>query len=304
MDTLRLEFIHPDGRTIYAARLNVKGYQGPAAPAALAASGAVRLSETAQNVEVQTAGTRLVLDKRTGQIASWRAGDRDVVLAGPILDLGESIPGAAPRPGGRGTPPPPPITSAPQYRNSGVTARMDGANARIEVTSDVYLAGSDELKGQLNYTLVVSPDAQADLAWKLSWKAADANPREAGLKFLLPAAADRMSWFADSFWTETPADHIGNPHGSITSKDATFGSSRRDIHWVSLSGTGSNALVALTDGKPLHTHASADANGTMLFLSSAIASTGRDVTGDAISLTQATPLTGGFRLRVASGSAK
>ena len=38
MDTLRLEFIHPDGRSVYAARLHVKGYQGPAAPAALAAS--------------------------------------------------------------------------------------------------------------------------------------------------------------------------------------------------------------------------------------------------------------------------
>jgi beta-galactosidase/beta-glucuronidase len=307
MDTLRLEFIHPDGRSIYAARLSVKGYQGPAAPAAMAASGPLRLSETAQNVEVQTAGTRLLLDKRTGQIASWRAGDQDVVLAGPILNLGELIPGPAAggRAGGRGTPPPPTIisTQAPQYRNSAVTARMDGANARIEVTSDVYLAGSDELKGQLNYTLVVSPDAQADVSWKLTWKAADATAREAGLKFLLPAAADRMSWFADSFWTETPPDHIGNPHGSITSKDATFGSSRRDIHWVSLSG-GSNALVALSAGKPLHTHASADANGTMLFLSSAIASTGRDVTGDAIGLTQATPLTGAFRLRVASGSAK
>ena len=35
MDTLRLEFIHPDGRSVYAARLRVKGYQGPAAPAAM-----------------------------------------------------------------------------------------------------------------------------------------------------------------------------------------------------------------------------------------------------------------------------
>jgi hypothetical protein len=40
----------------------------------------------------------------------------------------------------------------------------------------------------------------------------------------------------------------------------------------------------------------------MLFLSSGIASTGRDVTGDDIRLTQATPLTGGFRLRAAAGS--
>jgi beta-galactosidase len=305
MDTLRLEFIHPDGRSVYTARLHVKGYQGPPAPAALAAAGPVRLSETGQNVVVETAGTRLVIDKSTGQIASWRAGARDIVLAGPILNLGESIPGAAPRPGGRGTPPPPTITSAqaPQYRNPVVTAKMDGANARIDVAAGVYLAGSDELKGQLNYALVIGPDAQADLSWNLSWKAADAIAREAGLKFLLPAATDRMTWFADSFWTETPADHIGNPHGSITSKDATFNSSRRDIHWVALSGAGNNGLVALSAEKPLHTHAAAGDNGTMLSLSSAIASTGRDVTGDSIRLTQGTPLTGGFRLRAAAGSA-
>ena len=307
MDTLRLEFIHPDGRSVYAARLRVKGYAGPAAPAALAASGPVRLSETGQSVVVETAGTRLVLDKGTGQIASWRAGDRDIVLGGPILNLGESIPvpGGRGGGGGRGTPPPPPLSStqAPQYRNPVVTARMDGANARLEVTSGVYLAGSDELKGQLTYTLEISPDAQADLSWKLSWKAADATAREAGLKFPLPAATNRMSWFSDSLWTETPPDHIGNPHGSVSSKDAAFSSTRRDVHWVSLSGAGGNSLVALAGGSPLHAHAAAGDNGAMLFLSSGIAAA-RDTTGDTMILTQATPLTGGFRLRVAAGSVK
>jgi len=193
-------------------------------------------------------------------------------------------------------------TQAPQYRNPVVTARMDGANARIEVTSDVYLSGSDELKAQLGYTLNIGPDAQADLSWKLTWKAAEAGAREAGLKFLLPAGSDGMSWSSDGLWTEYPAGHIGSPQGSITSKDASFGSSRRDIRWISLSGAGASGLVALAAGSPLHTHAAAESNGTMLFLSSGIASTGRDVTGDDIRLSQATPLTGGFRLRVAGGN--
>ena len=303
MNTLRLEFIHPDGRSVYAARLRVKGYQGPPAPAALAAAGPVRLSETEQTVEVQAAGTRLVFDKRTGQIASWRSGDQDIVLGGPILNFGEMISGAAGRVGlgGRNRSPAPiSSTQAPQYRNPAVTARMDGANARLEVTADVYLAGSDELKGQLNYTLTIGPDAQADVSWKLSWKAADAGAREAGLKFLLPVAADRMSWSSDSLWTENPADHIGSTQGSITRKDANFSSSRRDVQWTSLAGAGNHSLVALAAGNPLHTHASADDKGVMLFLSSGIASTGIDVTGDEILLTPATPLVGGFRLRVAA----
>jgi hypothetical protein len=259
--------------------------------------------ETRQNFEVRAAGTRLVLDKRTGQIASWRVGDTDVVLGGPILNLGESIPGSdRVGPGGRRAPAAISSTQPPECRNPVVSARLEGAGVRLEVTSDVYLAGSDELKARLNYTLAIGPDAQADLSWTLNWKAADATAREAGLKFQLPAANDRMSWFSDGFWTEYPAGHIGSPQGSITSKDTTFSSSRRDIHWMSLSGAGAYGLVALAAGTPLHTHAAAGDNGITMFLSSGIASTGRDVTGDDIRLTQATPLKGAFRLRVSAGS--
>jgi hypothetical protein len=305
MDTLRIEFIHPDGRSIYAARLRVKGYEGPAAPAPVAADGPFRLTETDQNVTVQTAGTQLVLDKRTGQIASWRAGGQDIVLGGPILNLGESISGAAPRGGGggRGAAAAAPVSSAPQFRNPVVKAKRDGDNADLEVTTDIYLAGSEEPKAQLTYTLTINSDAQVYLSWNLAWKAAAASAREAGLKFLLPAAADHMSWSCDGLWTESPAGHIMSPKGSITSKDAGFNSSRRDMRWVSLTGADNLGLVALAAGKPLHTHARADSNGITLFLSSGIASTGRDVTGDDIRLAQGAPLTGAFRLRVASSAA-
>jgi len=192
----------------------------------------------------------------------------------------------------------------PQFRNPAVTARMDGAHARIDVTAEVYLVGSTQPNAQLDYNLDIGPDAQADVAWKLTWKAADAAAREAGLKFLVPAAADRMSWFSDSLWTEYPAGHIGSPQGSITSKDGTFASARRDIHWMSLSGAGYDGLAALATGGPLRTHSGVTRDGIMLFLSSGVASTGRDVTGDEIRLTQATPLAGGFRLRVVAGSGK
>jgi beta-galactosidase len=307
MDTLRVEFIHPDGRSIYAARLKVKGYAGPAAPAALAAAGSVRLTQTDQNVIVQTAGTQLTLDKHTGQITGWRAGDQDVIIGGPVLNLGESLP-ASSAPGGGGArgrgPTPVSSNQPPQYRNIAVTATMDGASAdaKVSVTADVYLAGSEELKGQLTYTLDISPDAQADVTWNLAWKAADATARESGLRFLLPSATNRMSWLSEGLFTEYPADHIANPQGSIACADSAFSSSRRDIHWLNLSGPGNNSLVALAAGKPLHVHGRVDANGVVLFLSSGIASTGRDVTGDDIRLTKTAPLTGGFRLRVAANA--
>jgi beta-galactosidase len=311
MDTLRLEFIHPDGRSVYVTRLHTKGYQGPAAPAALAAAGAVRLADTDAEVRVQTAGTQLVLDKRTAQITSWRAGDQDVVIGGPILNLGEAVGGgragrggrAGGGGGGRGRGAAQ-VSSAqpPQLRNPVVTAKMDGAMAKIAVTADVYLAGSDELKGQLTYTLDVGADAQAAFAWNLAWKAADASAWEAGIKFLLPATADQMSWYRDANWAEYSPDHIGQPQGSVTSKDISFRSSKRDLHWMALSGSGNYSLVALSSGTPLHARGQVETNGTMLFLSSAIAPpqdlSTNAVPGYEIRLTQATPLSGGFGLRI------
>ena len=303
MDTLRLEFIHADGRSVYSARLRARDYPGPAAPAALTATGPVRLSETDQNFAVDSAGTQLILDKRTGQITSWRAGGQDLVLGGPVLNLGGVSPVAAGRRGGRGRGAAPGANAQPpQYRNVVVTANLDGANAKLVVAADIYLAGSDELMGQFTCTLDIRPDAQADVTWNLAWKAADATTHEAGLKLLLPAAADRMTWYYESRWTEYPAGHIASPNGSVTSKDAAFRASRNDLHWTSFSGAGSYSVVALGLDKPLHTHQQADNNGVTLFLNSAVGPAAMFEAGQDIRLTQAAPLTGAFRLRVASSA--
>jgi hypothetical protein len=68
---------------------------------------------------------------------------------------------------------------------------------------------------------------------------------------------------------------------------------------MSLSGAGNYGVVALANGRPLHLHGRVENNNFTLFLSSAAASNG-DTPGDDIRLTQATPLAGGFRLRVAA----
>jgi hypothetical protein len=313
MDTLRLEFIHPDGRSVYATTLRAPAYQPPAAPAALASAGPVRLSEAGAVVVVETAGTRLELNKQTGQIISWRAGGQDdilqdVVIGGPILNLGEGELGATPARGGggrgRGGAGPISNNQPPRLTNAVVAARMDRAVARISVTADVYLAGSDELKGQLHYTFDIGADAQADVAWNLDWKAANATALEAGLKFLLPSATDRMTWLSENIWTEYPPDHIGNPSASAMRQDLSFRSSKRNVYWMELSGGGKYSLVALRAGKPLHGRGRADAGGTTLFLSSALGVASgygaNAVPGYDIRLTPETPVGGAFRLRVAA----
>ena len=311
MDTLRLEFIHRDGRSIYVARLHTPDYQFPVAPSALLAKGPVNLSETEDNVLVEAAGTKLTVDKRTGQINSWRAGGHELLISGPILNLGEGLGGGKSSGrkgqgsiGRRSGPPAISSSQPPRLTNAIVTAKMDGAVAKISVTADVYLAGSKELKGQLTYNFDIGTDAQAKVTWNFTWRANNASAAETGLKFLLPGSTDTMSWFRDSWWTEYPADHIGKPEGTVTSKDISFRSSKRDMHWVSLSGAGAYSLVALrSDNKPLAARCREDANGTTLFLTSAIAGPAGELSRSSVPdpmiiLTPGSSIGGAFQLRI------
>lgn len=306
MDTLRIEFIHQDGRCVYSSTLRTPAYQSPTAPQALPSAGPVLLSETGPSVVVETAGTRLQFNKQTGRILSWRAGDQELVIGGPILNLGEGLWGGAPplrEGGGRRGSAPISNSQPPKLTNAVVTAKMDGAVARISVSADVYLAGSDDLKGQLHYTLAVGADAHTDIAWNLAWKGTNATALEAGLKFLLPPAMDQMSWLSENRWTEYPPDHIGNPAGSTTSNDLSFRSSKRNVHWITLSGSGKFCLVALHTDQPLHARGRVDANGTLLFLSSAIGVSSdysaNALPGYAIHLTSGNSVGGAFGLRIA-----
>ena len=308
-DTLRLEFIHPDGRSVYVTTLHPTAYQPPAPPPALASTDPVALNDDGHNIIVDTPATRFQVIKETGEIFSWWAGGQEILIGGPVLNLGEGMLAPAGRGGGggggrgRGAGP---VTSSqpPRLANAVVTGAMDGARAKISVTTDVYLSGSDELKGQLRYTFDIGADSQMDVAWKLDWKATNTTALEAGLKFLLPSDMNKMTWLSENLWTEYPADHIGNPSGSAASTDLSFRSSKRNVHWMTLSGAGKSCLVALRSGdKPLHTRGRVDADGTTLFLNSALGVASgygaNAVPGYDIRLTPGTPLEGAFRLRVA-----
>ncbi len=301
MDTLRLEFIHPDGRSVYSANLRTPDYQPPQAPAALKGQNAPQLTQTADEIAITGAST-LRFDRKTGQIKSWTAGQETLLIGGPILNLGEEL---VPGQGVRGRVTALQSPKPPELRNVVMSANMNGATAHVAATADVYLTNSPELKGQLTYSFDIAADAQADFTWKLAWKAADATAYEAGIKFLLPAGMNRLAWSSENQWTDYPADHIGNTFGTTTSKDISFRSSKRDIHWVALSGAGNDSLVALSTGdpkQPIHARGLAATDGTLLFLTSAIAIpsdfSSNLFPGYDIRLTQAAPLGSAFRLRL------
>jgi hypothetical protein len=114
---------------------------------------------------------------------------------------------------------------------------------------------------------------------------------------------NRMSWLSENLWTEYPPGHIGNPTGSATSDDLSFRSSKRDVHWLTLSGAGKYSLVALRADKPLEARCRVETNGTLLFLSSAIGIPSgfgsNALPGYDIRLAPGAPVGGAFSLRIA-----
>jgi len=299
MDTLRIEFIHPDGRSIYAARLRVKGFEPPPPPP-LSRGGDVTYLEKDQQLLVSTAGTVLNIDERSGMIQSWGIGGQPVVVGGPILNLGEAR-----------------VTHGehdardfifsdqpPLLRNAVVSAKSEGDSVDVSIRCDVLMAGDSQPRGEFSYSLVVHPDAEADLAWSLKWTARAANAWELGIKLPLLARLDQMSWSRHGLWTEYPPDYIGQADGSVNADDISFASTKRDTRWVSMTGGGSFGLAALAGDQPLHVRAHHNGEQTMLFLSSAIAPP-HDFSlnllpWDEIHLAAGRTFTGGCRLRIIS----
>jgi len=303
MDTLRLEFFHPDGRSVYSANLRTPDYQHPQAPAALKGQNAPQLTQTDDEITITGAST-LTFDKkiRADQVLDRRQGNPGHRRPHPQPRRGTRA-----RQGVRGRVTALQSPKPPELRNVVMSAQMNGATAHVAATADVYLSNSPELLGQLSYSFDIAADAQADFSWKLAWKAADATAYEAGIKFLLPAGINRLAWSSENQWTDYPPDHIGNTFGTTTSKEISFRSSKRDIHWVALSGAGNDSLVALSTGdpkQPIHARGLATADGTLLFLTSAIAIpadfSSNLFPGYDIRLTPATPLGSAFRLRLAA----
>ncbi|MGD0768241.1 MAG: glycoside hydrolase family 2 TIM barrel-domain containing protein [Tepidisphaeraceae bacterium] len=300
MDTLRIEFIHPDGRSIYAARLRVKGFQPPAPPS-LAAGSPVTFQEKDHHLQITTAASLLVLDEQTGAIQSWGPADHPVLVGGPVLNLGEArvthgehdardfIASRQP----------------PLLKDAVVSTKSSGDSVEVSVTSNVLMAGDSQPRGQFTYTLLVHPDAQADLAWSLKWTARRANAWELGIKLPLSSALDRMTWSRQGLWTEYPPGYIGQADGSVKADDVSFACTKRDARWVSMTGSGVFGLAALAGDQPLHVRAHHGKDQTVLFLSSFISppydfSTSL-LSSDEIHLLPGRTFTGGCRLRLTSG---
>ncbi len=261
MKVLRLEFNHPGGSPVIAYNLAVDGAALPAAPAALASGGALTTQDGPDTLTVRNSVQQIAFNKRSGTLQSWQVNGQNRLLGGPTLNLGE-----AKKANGdddiyhAGQPP---VTE-----NAAVTA-TPGADGtlHVAVTSTVLSGAGGSTLGTLATAYDITPNAEMTVRWTLNWTAPDINLWEEGLKFAVPAGMTRMAWQRDSFFTDYPTGHLGEPSGTAQAGSVLFRSSKRGLHWLTLSGSTGAGLALLATDAPLIGRGGTTPDGTILFAS-------------------------------------
>jgi len=270
MDTLRLEFFHPDGRSVYSTRIHLQGAQAlPAAPDAADQPLAVTLdaNDDTTSALVGSTGSGLTIDNHTGTIRSWKSGAFTMLKGGPTLNLGEHRANH----GDHGASNFIESKESPRLGSVAVSSSMEGPNAVIIVKGLVTLAEQRDPVGRLTTIYTVLPNGDVAVKWALAWAATSANLWELGLKLPVSGNLTSMAWAREGFWTDYPKDHIGAIRGTAAPSDLTFRSSKRDVRWVTLTNPNGAGLCALPLENALHTRGLHEAPGNTLFLSAAIA---------------------------------
>jgi beta-galactosidase/beta-glucuronidase len=293
---LHLDFLRDDQSSVVAVNLPVAGAPVPEPPAALPAGGALVTHDGTDTLTVTNKVQQIVFDKQSGTIKSWRVRGKDLVTGGPILNLGEAKPG-----GGRGfyRAPTPPAAS-----NIAIAAARVDANGiiRVTITGAALSATNGTTLGALTSTYDIKPDAEVSVNWSLAWNGVNRNLWEEGLKIVLPFRNTRMKWYRDSYFTDYPAGHLGEPTGECGPADIEFRASKRNLHWLTLTDlSGAGVALLPVSGTPLIGRANSTPDGTILFASREVAGP-RDFSGAWVATHDIKPrsgqsLTGAFTLR-------
>lgn len=304
MTTLRLEFHHPDGRTVMACNLAAEGAAPRPAPAALAPGGALTAQDSPDVISIRNAVQQISFNKRTGALASWRVNGRDVLVGGPTLNLGEA---RGKNKGGddKGiyrAPQPPVLTEPKVAVKSGAGA---GGNVRVVVTGEALTEAGGPALGTLELVYDIKPSAEIAVKWTLNWTADDTRLWEQGVKFAAGPGLTVMNWQRDAYFTDYPAGHLGEPAGTARAGDVSFRATKRGLRWMTLTDSGGAGLALLPLDGPLMGRADAGAKGPMLLASSGLAGdyglTRQWVEEHAIQAGKGKPLSGSFVLRAING---
>ncbi|MEO7715333.1 MAG: glycoside hydrolase family 2 TIM barrel-domain containing protein [Capsulimonas sp.] len=295
MTALKLEFVDAHGVSVNLTRLPAAGTALAAPPAGFSsAGGALTVQNTNDSLRIGDASSEIIFDKNTGAMRSWRVAGRDLLISGPTLNLGEAKGGEE-----KGYYK---AAQAPILSGAVVTAQaQSGGSVRVSVAGDVLASAGGEKLGRLTETYDVRPGAQVFVAWTLDWTAPETHLWEAGLSLNVPASYSHMNWLRDSYFTVYPAGHIGEPSGKASAGDVSFHSSKRGLHWMTLTDRAGAGLELLAGETPLTARAAPSGNGVTLFASREVAGP-KDLSIDWVAehniiATPGKPLSGSFVLR-------
>ncbi len=296
MTRLRLDFRHADGTSVVAANLDVTGSAQPAPPASLAGGNTLITADAYDTLTVSNNLQTIVFDKHDGTIRSWKVRGNQILVGGPIVNLGQAKNGGEKHYFYS--------AKAPAIRNAQVTAGPADALGVVTVTvfADVLDGENGPPLGTLTNVYFIRPDAQIGVQWGLNWSGTDVNLWEEGLKFELPAQTTKMNWLRDSYFADYPVGHIGEPDGVASATDVSFRASKRGLHWLTLTDQSGDGVALIQNGDaPLVGRANASTGNITLFASSEVAGphdfSGPWVADHDIQATSKSPLTGSFVLR-------
>ena len=173
MDTLRIEFIHPDGRSIYAARLHVQG--APILPFAppSSANGAADITEKPETETASAAGSELTIDRKTGAILSWQVDGANLLSGGLTLNLGERRANHGNHDARNFIE----SKQSPIIQSAEVTTQTGIDEAHIVVRGLVRLAEQSDPVARLTIIYTMRKTGEVGVKWELAWAGDGVNCR-------------------------------------------------------------------------------------------------------------------------------
>jgi hypothetical protein len=252
MDSLRVEFDRPDGQVITSVVLPVAGAPQPAPPPAQSAGGPLQVTETPDTVIVENNKCQIVFNRAQGQLQTWSAVGRDLIVGGPVLNLGNLyLMTNDPQHEEEDTDQLLHWNDSPGVQAARVLAGKSWDDAWVVTTSTVRADKAERSLGQLRVVYDINPAGGATVHWTLFWDTESCIATELGIKFLVPKDLDQMSWSRTPFLTDCPKGHIGEGVGSCTSGDLSFRGAKRNLHWMTLGDKDGAALIISENNSPL-----------------------------------------------------
>ena len=225
-DIVELAVFDPNGLQVDEYRLTV-GAEPFRLPAVSGPAPAIE--QDAARAVIRGRDFEIVYNKYAGQITSYVYKGETVLTGGPHLqllrsgiDVGEYWP-----------------QSSRIYADGNeAVIDIDAIYSPISAAFQVRIDGTGMMR--VRYTVKHIPD-MAPASRMLPWDGTDTGGySEVGVKFTLPATADRLQWDRRGLWTVYPEDHIGRERGSAlrrAAEDATLWKDLdhdhywNDAHW-------------------------------------------------------------------------